>query len=204
MPAKEDTAPAEVLQRVIWIQTLTLIWMSIEGAVALGAAWLVRSPALLAFGGDSAVELLSAAVVFWRFYSPAHREHGEERTGKIAGGLLFVLAAFVVTTSVLTLSGHVEARPSPIGIALLLLAAMIMPWLAAQKRRLSTATVSAALRADAAESAVCGYLALIALAGLVVNEIWKVSWADPIAALALLPLIVREGWEARKGKPCCH
>jgi divalent metal cation (Fe/Co/Zn/Cd) transporter len=81
---------------------------------------------------------------------------------------------------------------------------MIMPWLAAQKRRLSTAAASAALRADAAESAVCGYLALIALAGLVVNEIWKVSWADPVAALALLPLIVREGWEARKRKPCCH
>jgi divalent metal cation (Fe/Co/Zn/Cd) transporter len=175
-----------------------------EAVGSLGAAWMAHSPALLAFGGDSAVELLSAAVVFWRFYSPSHREHGEERAGRIAGGLLFVLAAFVATTSFLTLSGHVEARPSPIGIALLVLAAMIMPWLAAQKRQLSTATASAALRADAAESAVCGYLALIALAGLVVNEVWKVSWADPIAALALLPLIVREGWEARKGKPCCH
>jgi len=81
---------------------------------------------------------------------------------------------------------------------------MIMPWLAAQKRQLSIATASAALRADAAESAVCGYLALIALVGLVVNAVWKVSWADPVAALALVPLIVREGWEARKGKACCH
>ncbi len=204
MSAEENATPPEVLQRVIWIQTLTLVWMSMEAVVSLGAAWMDRSPALLAFGGDSAVELLSAAVVFWRFYSPTHREHGEERAAKIAGSLLFVLAAFVVTTSVLTLSGHVEARPSPIGIALLVLAAMVMPWLAAQKRQLSTATASAALRADAAESAVCGYLALIALAGLVVNEVWKVSWADPVAALALLPLIVREGWEARKGNPCCH
>src|SRR6202040_1081879 len=99
--------------------------------------------------------------------------------------------------------GHVEARSSPIGIAVLILAAVIMPWLTKQKRRLSVATGSAALRADAAESAVCGYLALIALAGLVVNSIWRVSWADPISALALLPLIVREGWEAMKGKPCC-
>ena len=204
MSTKGTTTPPELLQRVIWIQTLTLMWMSVEAAVSLGAAWIARSPALLAFGGDSTVELLSAAVVFWRFYSPSHREYREERAGKIAGSLLFVLAAFVVTTSALTLSGHVEARPSPVGIALLALAAMIMPWLAAQKRRLSTATVSAALRADAAESAVCGYLALIALAGLVVNEVWKVSWADPVAALALLPLIVREGLEARKGKPCCH
>jgi divalent metal cation (Fe/Co/Zn/Cd) transporter len=117
-----------------------------------------------------------AAVVFWRFYSPSHREHAEEQAGRIAGSLLFVLAAFVVTASVLALSGQVEAQPSPVGIVVLVLAAPIMPWLAAQKRQLSTATASAALRADAAASAVCCYLALIALAGLVVNAVWKVSW----------------------------
>jgi divalent metal cation (Fe/Co/Zn/Cd) transporter len=204
MSAEENSAPPEVLQRVLWIQTLTLIWMSVEAGVSLGAAWTARSPALFAFGGDSAVELLSAAVVFRCFYAPSQREHVEERAARIAGGLLFVLAAFVVTTSVLTLLGRVDAQPSYIGIAVLGLAAMIMPWLAAEKRRLSVTTASAALRADAAESAVCGYLALIALAGLVVNAVWRVSWADPIAALALLPLILREGWEAWKGKPCCH
>jgi divalent metal cation (Fe/Co/Zn/Cd) transporter len=176
--------------------------MTVEAVVSFAAAWNSHSPALFAFGGDSAVELLSAAVVLRRFYLPSDEGHAEERAAKIAGGLLFVLAAFVALASILTLIGHVEARPSPIGIALLVLAAMIMPWLAAQKRQLSTATASAALRADGAEF--CGYLALIALAGLVVNGIWKVSWADPVAALALLPLIVREGWEARKGKPCCH
>lgn len=204
MPVEENSTPPKVLQRVLWIQTLTLIWMSVEAGVSLVAAWTARSPALLAFGGDSAVELLSAAVVFRRFYAASQREHGEERAGRIAGGLLFVLAALVVTTSVLTLLGHVEARPTLIGIAVLGLAAMIMPWLAAQKRQLSIATGSAASRADAAESAVCGYLALIALAGLAVNAAWKVSWADPLAALTLLPLILREGWEAWKGKPCAH
>jgi len=204
MPAEQETVSPEVLQRVVWIQTVTVIWMSVEAVVALGAAWAARSPALLGFGGDSVIELLSAAVVFWRFRAPPRFELAEGRAARIAGGLLFALAAFVATTSVLALSGHIEARPSPIGIALLVLAAMIMPWLAALKRRLSIATASAALRADAAESAVCGYLALIALAGLVVNWVWKVRWADPAAALALLPLIVREGWEARKGKPCCH
>jgi divalent metal cation (Fe/Co/Zn/Cd) transporter len=117
--------------------------------------------------------------------------------------LLFALAAFVAFTSILTLLGRVEARPSPIGIALLILAAVFMPWLAEQKRQCSAATGSAALRADATESAVCGYLALIALGGLVVNAIWSVTWADPIAALALLPLIVREAWESMKGKPGC-
>ena len=204
MSAEENSTPPEVLRRVLRIQALTLLWMSVEAGVSLGAAWTARSPALLAFGGDSAVELLSAAVVFRRFYAPSQREHGEERAGRIAGGLLFVLAAFVVTTSALTLLRHVEARPSTIGIAVLGLAAMIMPWLAAQKRRLSIWTGSAALRADAAESAVCGYLALIALAGVVANAVWRVSWADPVAALALLPLILREGWEAWKGKPCCR
>jgi divalent metal cation (Fe/Co/Zn/Cd) transporter len=203
MSAEENSAAPEVLRRVLWIQTLTLVWMSVEAGVSLGAAWTAHSPALLAFGGDSVVELLSAAVVFRRFYAPSQGEHVEERAGRIAGGLLFVLAAFVVTTSALTLSGRVEARPSYVGIAVLGLASIIMPWLAAQKRRLSIRTGSGALRADAAESAVCGYLALIALAGLAVNAVWRVRWADPVAALALLPLILREGWEAWKGKPCC-
>ena len=201
--AQPKTFPLETTRRIIQIQALTLVWMSVEAVVSLGAAWAARSPALLGFGGDSAVELLSAAVVLWRFYSPSRGDHAEQRAARIAGGLLFSLAAFVAFTSVLTLLGHVDARPSPIGIVLLILAAVVMPWLARQKRQLSAATGSAALRADAAESSVCGYLALIALAGLLVNAIWRVSWADPLAALALLPLILREGWEAMKGKPCC-
>jgi len=86
-------------------------------------------------------------------------------------------------------------------MAVFVLAAVIMPWLAGQKRRWSAATGRAALRADAAESAVCGYLVLIALAGMTVNAIWGVKWADPVAALALVPFILHEGWETMKGKP---
>jgi len=201
--AQPNTFPPEIARRIVQIQSVTLVWMSVEAVVSLGAAWAARSPALLGFGGDSAVELFSAAVVLWRFYSPSRGDHAERKAARTAGGLLFVLAAFVALTSVLALLGHVETRSSPIGIVILILAAAVMPWLAKQKRQLSAATASAALRADAAESAVCGYLALIALAGLAVNAIWKVTWADPIAALALLPLIAREGWEAMKGKPCC-
>ena len=201
--APPNTFPLETAHRIIRIQALTLVWMSVEAVVSLGAAWTARSPALLGFGGDSAVELLSAAVVLRRFHLPSDEGHAEQRAARIAGGLLFVLAAFVALASILTLLGHVEARPSPIGIVVLILAAVVMPWLAKQKRQLSAATGSAALRADAAESAVCGYLALIALAGLVINAIWRLSWADPVAALVLLPLILREGWEAMKGKPCC-
>lgn len=202
--APPKTFPLETTRRIVRIQVLTLVWMSVEAVVSLGAAWFARSPALLGFGGDSAVELLSAAVVLWFFYSPSRGDHAEQRAARIAGGLLFVLAAFVALTSVLSLLGHVEARRSPIGIVVLILAALVMPWLAKQKQQLSAVTGSAALRADAAESAVCGYLALIALVGLVVNAIWGVRWADPVAALTLLPLIGREGWEALKGKPCCH
>ncbi|PYT71650.1 MAG: cation transporter [Acidobacteria bacterium] len=203
MSALPKTLPPEIVQRVIRIQVLTLVWMTVEAGVSLGAAWAARSPALLGFGGDSAVELLSAAVVLWRFYSPSPGERSEQRAARLAGGLLFALAAFVALASILTPLGHVEARSSPIGIVVLVLAAGVMPWLAKQKRQLSAATSSAALRADAAESAVCGCLALIALAGLAFNAIWGVRWADPVAALLLLPLIVREGWEAMKGKPCC-
>ena len=203
MSALLETFSQETRHRIILIQTLTLVWMSIEAVVSLGAAWMAHSPALLGFGGDSAVELLSAAVVLWRFYSASRGDHAERRAARIGGGLLFVLAAFVALASVLTLLGHVEARPSPIGIVLLILAAVVMLWLAKQKRQFSAATASAALRADAAESAICGYLALIALAGLAVNAIWGVTWADPVAALVLLPLILREGWETIKGKPCC-
>lgn len=202
--APSKTFPSETTLRIIRIQALTLVWMSAEAVVSLGAARAARSPALLGFGGDSAVELLSSVVVLWRFYSPSRGELVERQAARIAGALLFVLAAFVALASVLKLLGHVEARSSPIGIVMLILAAAVMPWLAKQKRRLSAATGSAALRADAAESTVCAYMALIALAGLVINAIWKGSWADPVAALVLLPLILREGWEAMKGKPCCH
>jgi len=203
MSALPKTLPPEIVQRVIRIQVLTLVWMTVEAGVSLGAAWAARSPALLGFGGDSAVELLSAAVVLWRFYSPSPGERSEQRAARLAGGLLFALAAFVAFVFLLTPLGLVEARSRPIGTLVLVLAGVVMPWLAKQKRQLSAATSSAALRADAAESAVCGCLALIALAGLAFNAIWGVRWADPVAALLLLPLIVREGWEAMKGKPCC-
>src|SRR2546426_3968596 len=128
---------------------------------------LFRSPALLAFGGDSLIELLSAAVVFWRFRFTL----GEARAARIAGGLLFALAGLVVLTSVLNFLGVREAQRSLVGIGILLAAAVVMPWLASRKRHLAAVTSSAALRADAAQSALCGYMAWIALAGLLLNPI---------------------------------
>jgi hypothetical protein len=108
----------------------------------------------------------------------------------------------VVTASVMSLVGHGEPKPTFLGIAILIAAAVFMPLLAREKRRLSAATGSAALGADAVQSALCAYLSLIALMGLVINAIWRIKWADPIAALAVLPLILREGWDALCGKTC--
>jgi len=176
--------------------------MTVEAAVSLAAAWMARSPALLAFGGDSAIELLSAIVVLWRFRAHADQEQSEKRAARIAGVLLFVLAAYVVVVSALTLLGYSEPKTTYVGIAVLVAAAAIMPWLAKEKRKLSALTGSAALRADAAESALCAYLALVALVGLGINAIWHLRWADPIAALMIVPLILWEGWGAMRGKAC--
>ena len=195
------TALQDVSRRVVRLQIITLVWMSVEAAVSLTTAWSSHSPALFAFGGDSLIELLSAAVVLWRFRFNLN----EARAARIAGVLLFALAGLVVLTSVLNFLGYREAQRTLVGIGILLAAAFAMPWLASRKRQLAAITSSAALKADAAQSVLCGYMAWIALAGLAINAIWGKSWADPVAALALTPLILREGWEAMNGPRLgCH
>jgi len=202
MASVVQIAPPDAIRRIQRVQTVTIAWMSAEALVSLFAAWRARSPALLAFGGDSGVELLSAAVVLWRFRGRVTHEHAERQAAHVAGALLLALAAFVAVTSVTSLLGYSEPKATFLGIVILVAAAVIMPWLAKEKRRLSGATGSAALRADATQSALCAYLSLTALAGLAVNAIWHVMWADPLAALAILPLIVWEGWKAMRGKAC--
>lgn len=189
-------------RRIQRVQIVTIVWMSVEAGVSLFAAWRARSPALLAFGGDSAIELFSAVVVLWRFRTTAAHGDAERRAARVAGALLFALAAFVAVTSVTSLLGYSEPKPTVPGIAILVAAAVVMPWLAKEKRRLSGLTGSAALRADAAQSALCAYLSFIALAGLAINAIWQIKWADPVAALAIIPFIVWEGREAMRGEAC--
>lgn len=189
-------------KRIRFLQLFTLVWMTGEAAVSLVAAWMARSPALLAFGGDSLIELLSAAVVLWRFTTPRASQQAERRASRVAGALLFSLAAYVAVISVLALLGYRQPEPTLFGICVLIAAAAVMPWLAWEKRKLSASTGSAALRADAAESSLCGYLALIALGGLLVNFFFKVGRADSIAALAILPFILYEAREALRGKAC--
>src|SRR5579863_7164579 len=189
----------DISRRIVCLQIITLVWMSVEAAISLGTAWHAHSPALFGFGGDSLIELLSAAVVLWRF----RFNFDEARAARIAGALLFALAGLVVLTSVLNFVGYREAQRSLIGVCILLASAIAMPWLAGQKRKLAVLTSSVALKADAAESALCGYMASIALVGLVVNALWGKSWADPVAGLALTPLILREGWQAFGAQHVC-
>lgn len=192
-------------RQVVRLQIVTIIWMAIEVVVALAAGWRAGSPALLGFGGDSAAELLSAIVVLWRFRSTSDAIEKDERlAARVAGGLLFVVAGFVIVSSGLSLLGYREPRSSLPGIILLIAAAVGMPWLASQKRKLATEVASASLHADATESALCGYLSLIALGGLMANAIFHEPWADPIAALVLVPLMVREGWHSiHAPRHCC-
>lgn len=203
MPANASSHAADFSHRIVQLQILTIVWMTAEASLSLGGAWRANSPVLFAFGGDSLIELLSAFIVLWRFRFALN----ESRAAKIAGILLFVLAGLVILTSVLNLLGYRESRRSFLGIGILLGAAVVMPWLARQKRRLASIASSAALKADGTQSALCAYMAWIGLIGLAANAIWGKSWIDPVAAVVLIPLIVTEGWRAvrdsRLGRGCC-
>src|SRR4029077_15864825 len=108
MASVVQTAPTDAIRRIQRVQTVTIAWMSVEALVSLFAAWRARSPALLAFGGDSAIELLSAVVVLWRFRSSAGHADAERQAARVAGALLFTLAAYVLFTSVTSLLGYSE------------------------------------------------------------------------------------------------
>ncbi len=131
-------------------------------------------------------------------------QSAERRAAWIAGILLLLLAAYVVAASCVTLLGYSEAAPSRIGIAILCASTIGMPWLAREKKALSAVTGSAALRADAAESMLCAYLSVIALLGLSARAFLHISSVDPIAAIALTPLIIREGRRSLRGEACLH
>jgi divalent metal cation (Fe/Co/Zn/Cd) transporter len=199
----EDPAAADRARAVRAVQLITVAWMFVEVLVSLVAAARAHSVALFAFGGDSVIELASALVVLSRFTSRGLSERTAARTAAV---LLFMLAVFIIATSGLSLLGiGLQPTPSYLGIGLLMAAAVVMPWLANQKKRLARETGSSALAADAVQSSLCAYLSWIALLGLLLNSMFGISWADPAAALALTPLVIKEGWDAwhMKGCHCC-
>jgi divalent metal cation (Fe/Co/Zn/Cd) transporter len=195
LPNNSLSAPRS---RLVLLQSITLVWMLIECAVSLFSAVRAHSPALLAFGFDSFVELLSAALVVVALAPRFTRK----RIDHTAGILLFILAAVVGLTSILALAGKVQPEASPLGIAITVAALLVMPLLAWQKRKLARRTGNNALAADAVQSTTCAYLALIALAGLVLNAAFHVAWADSVAALAAIPILIVEGRRAMRGQSC--
>jgi divalent metal cation (Fe/Co/Zn/Cd) transporter len=188
-------------KQIVLLQLITILWMCVEAAIAIFAALRAHSVALLGFGADSGIELASAFVVLLRFKKVL--DVNEKRAARINGLLLFALAAFILGSSILALTNPgFSPQPSYLGITLLIAAGIVMPWLSTQKRTLAAKTGSGALKADAVQGSMCAYLAWIALGGLLLNAAFRISWADPAAALLLLPIILREGWEAMQGKSC--
>jgi divalent metal cation (Fe/Co/Zn/Cd) transporter len=185
---------------VLWIQGVTLAWMLMEFGVSAYAAVTAHSPAMLAFGSDSLVELLSATVVLLQWIPSM--SISERRASRIAGALLFVLAFVVAAIAIVSLALRLRPETSYAGIAITIAALIAMPVLAFLKRREARRSKNAALAADAVQSATCAYLALIALAGLAINAAFHVAWFDPIAALVAVPILVKEGRSAWQGHAC--
>jgi divalent metal cation (Fe/Co/Zn/Cd) transporter len=185
-------------RQVAWLQGITLAWMTAECGVSLAAAARAHSVALLAFGADSLVELLSATVVLLQF-APRFGL-GKKQAERAAAVLLFALAAVVAGLAVERSQMPVET--SWLGMAITALALVAMPVLAALKRRQARALNNRALAADAAQSATCAYLAAVTLAGLAANAAWHVSWVDPAAALMAVPILLVEGRRTWRGEAC--
>lgn len=174
-------------------------WNVVEAAVALWSGAAANSVALLAFGLDSLIELFAGFVLAWRLgrqWKETEEEKAEGRALKLVGFSFFVLAGYIASQSLATLLRWVaEPRPSPLGIALVVVSALVMTVLFWWKRGIARRLGSRSLRAEAMQSLVCDLQDLTLLVGLGANALWGWWWADPLAALALLPLIIKEGWE---------
>lgn len=184
----------------LWLQGITIAWMVVECGVSLWSAVRAQSPALLAFGADSFVELLSAGVVLLQF-TPRWRLE-EARAARMAGVLLYALAVVVTGIGVSTLVTGARPEASIPGMVITGLALTAMPLLAWQKRRLARKHGDTAMAADAVQSATCAYLAAITLIGLAVNAVWHLAWMDSAAALVAVPVIVVEARRAMRGESC--
>lgn len=199
-----------LLGRGVWLAWATVGWNIVEGVIAVSAGALASSVALVGFGVDSFVETVSGAVVGWRLRAELNGSADHERAevlelrvGRIAGALLLALSAYIIIDAGRRLLGYgAEAQESRVGIALTAISLVIMPFLGWAKLRTAAALRSGALRADAYETITCSWLSLTTLVGLILNAAFGWWWADPIAALAIVPLAVREGLEGWRGE--CH
>src|SRR3954453_13615018 len=185
-------------RQVAWLQYITIGWMLVECTLSLVAAAQAHSVALLAFGSDSLIELLSASVVLLQFLPrfPLKRTHAE----RSAAVLLYLLAAAIVVIAILSYRSVMETTRLGIGITAAALVAMpVLAWL---KRRHARALNDRALAADAVQSATCAYRAAVTLAGLAIFALWHIAWVDTVAALATVPVLIIEGRRAWRGEAC--
>jgi cation diffusion facilitator family transporter len=192
-----------LLRRGLQLEYLTVGWNIAEGLIAVGAGLAAGSIALIGFGVDSFVETISGLVLIWRLSSEARGrldeeavERVERRAERLVGVAFLLLAAYVGLEAVRSLIGQEAPDASPVGIVLTAVSIVVMLWLARAKRRIGEALGSRALIADSRQTAACWYLSLVALTGLALNAALGWWWADPLAALGIVVLLVREGIEA--------
>ncbi len=196
----------------VWIELVTILWMTIEASVAITVGFATRSVSLQGFGIDSIVELIAGGILLWRLLveqrgGAVSRIEEAERRGTFVTALsLFALAAYIVGDSASAFITQTRPESSWWGVGLAVAAAIIMPLLWQGKLRVAKRIGSAALKADAACSVTCAYMSLTLLAGLLLNRTFGWWWADPLAALVLVYFLVQEGrealHEARTGETC--
>jgi divalent metal cation (Fe/Co/Zn/Cd) transporter len=219
IPRLEEGKPQRIRQRSEDIQLallltyITLGWMTIEGAASLLLGWISKSLLLEAFGIDSVVELFSAGVLLWRLRveakgnaDGARVENVERRAARLVGYTLYLLVVYVIWNSAygLFIAHRVtDTHESVWGILIGLVAKIGMPILAGFKLQVAARLNSRALRADAIESITCGYLSIVLMVGLAATWLFGWRWLDSVAAIALIPFLIKEGRAAISGDECC-
>jgi divalent metal cation (Fe/Co/Zn/Cd) transporter len=189
-------------RRIRLLVAATITYNLIEAAVAITAGALASSTALIGFGLDSVIEVASAAAVAWQF-TAADPHQRERLTLRLVAGSFFLLVGYVTVASVLALTGAAEAAHSPVGIGLAVLSLLVMPVLSYAQRRAGREFGSASAVADSKQTLLCTYLSAVLLAGLVANATLGWWWADPVAALVIAAVAVKEGRAAWRGDACC-
>jgi divalent metal cation (Fe/Co/Zn/Cd) transporter len=210
MTALTATRRQVLLRRALWLALFTVAWNLVEGVVAVTAAAMAGSRALIGFGVDSFVESISAAVLIWRLRveqrDPHRAEEVEARALRLIGWAFLALAALVGVESVRALVAGEQPDASVVGIVLTGVSLVVMPVLARVKRRVGVELGERSVTADSAQTRACAYLSAVVLAGLGLNAALGWWWADPLAALGVVAFLVHEGREALEAEhldDCC-
>jgi len=202
------TDRAVLVRRGLWLNYLTIGYNLVEAVISVAAAIVSGSVALVTFGVDSGIEVTSSLAAHWRLRAdidPERREWVERITHRIIGWSFLALAAYVVVESGTTLWRGEAPEASYLGLVILILSVVLMPLIANASRKVARALGSRALEADAAQTSLCAYLSVVALAGVGLNAALGWWWADPVAALAMVPIIAKEGLDGVRGEACdCH